>query len=191
MKEESEYQHKSIRHLMLISFFNILHKEVKYVCKKTNDDFRYKKWIEKDYKSLNTKQLDLLKVLDLSFLNLARIPQEIGCLKNLEELNLAGNFLEELPEEIYNLKNLKVLCLGDVMSGGNKLTSLSKNIEKLTNLEVLQIVWNEDLKQLPKEILNLPKLDLVLLSQQSILDSEVGQKLLEKCYVDMEDLYND
>jgi len=175
---------------MLTSFFNILEDEIKYIEEESNNTFIYKRWIQRDYKSLNTRQLDLLKVLDLSFLNLNKIPPEIGCLENLEELSLAGNCLKELPEEIYNLKNLKVLSLGDVISGGNKLTSLSKKIGKLTNLEVLKIVWNEDLKELPKEILNLPKLDLVFLSQHSILDSEVGQQLLEKCYVDMEDLYN-
>jgi len=190
MEEKNTYSHKSIRHLMLTSFFNILEDEIKYIEEESNNTFIYKRWIQRDYKSLNTRQLDLLKVLDLSFLNLNKIPPEIGCLENLEELSLAGNCLKELPEEIYNLKNLKVLSLGDVISGGNKLTSLSKKIGKLTNLEVLKIVWNEDLKELPKEILNLPKLDLVFLSQHSILDSEVGQQLLEKCYVDMEDLYN-
>lgn len=190
MEEKNTYSHKSIRHLMLTSFFNILEDEIKYVAEESNNTFIYKRWMQRDYKSLNTRQLDLLKVLDLSFLNLNKIPPEIGCLENLEELNLAGNCLKVLPEEIYNLKNLKVLSLGDVISGGNNLTSLSKNIGKLTNLEVLKIVWNEDLKELPKEILNLPKLDLVFLSQHSILDSEVGQQLLEKCYVDIEDLYN-
>jgi len=191
MEKEGEYQHKSIKHLMLTSFFNILEDEIKYVAEESNSTFIYKRWTERDYKSLNTRQLDFLKVLDLSFLNLNKIPQEIGCLENLEELNLAGNSLKELPEEIYNLKNLKVLILGDVISGGNNLTSLSRNIEKLTNLEVLKIVWNKDLKELPKEILKLPKLDLVFLSQQSILNNDVGQKLLMKCYVDIEDLYND
>ncbi|MAD41901.1 MAG: hypothetical protein CL623_05865 [Arcobacter sp.] len=191
MEKEGEYQHKSIKHLMLTSFFNILEDEIKYVAEESNSTFIYKRWTERDYKSLNTRQLDFLKVLDLSFLNLNKIPQEIGCLENLEELNLAGNSLKELPEEIYNLKNLKVLILGDVISGGNNLTSLSRNIEKLTNLEVLKIVWNEDLKELPKEILKLPKLDLVLLSQRSILNNDVGQKLLMKCYIDIEDLYND
>ena len=190
MEEKNTYSHKSIRHLMLTSFFNILEDEIKYVSEESNSTFIYKRWMQRDYKSLNSRQLDLLKVLDLSFLNLNIIPPEIGCLENLEELSLAGNCLKELPEEIYNLKNLKVLSLGDVISGGNNLTSLSKNIGKLTNLEVLKIVWNDDLKELPKEILNLPKLDLVFLSQHSILDSKVGQQLLEKCYVDIEDLYN-
>jgi len=190
MQKKEVYTHKSIRNLMLISFFNILDDEIKYLSEKDNSKFIYESWIERDYKSLKVRHLELLKVLDLSYLNLNQIPQEISCLKNLEELNLAGNYIKELPEEIYNLKNLKILNLGDILSGGNKLTFLSKNIEKLINLEILKIVWNEDLKELPKEILNLPNLQIVFMSQHSILENKVGQQLLEKCYVDMEDLYN-
>ena len=50
--------------------------------------------------------------------------------------------------------NIKVKFT-DIISGGNKLQAISKDIGKLTNLEVLKLVWNDDIKELPKEILNL------------------------------------
>lgn len=96
----------------------------------------------------------------------------------------------ELPSEIYTLKNLKVLNLGDVISGGNKLQAISKDIGKLTNLEVLKLVWNDDIKELPKEILNLQNINFISLSQRAILKTKVGKEIEQRFCIDFEDLYN-
>lgn len=186
MKKVNEYPITSIKHLMLVSFFCILDDELKCVAKNTNDYYIYDRWWEKGYKFLNAKQIDGLKKLDLSFIGLKNIPKEIEHFQNLEELNLSGNHLQELPDEIYNLKNLKVLNLGDIIGGGNKIQYISKNIEKLTNLEVLKLVWNDELKELPKEILNLKKLELIFLSQQAILETDVGKEIEKTFFVDFE-----
>jgi len=176
--------------LILVSFLHSLEYELKYIAKKTNDYFIYDKWKEKEYTSLTTNQLIDLKKLDLSCIGLKTIPDELRYLQNLEELNLSGNNLQELPDGIFTLKNLKVLNLGDIINGGNKLQSISKDIEKLTKLEVLKLIWNDELMELPKEILNLKNLDYISLSQRAILETNVGKELEETFCVDFEDFYN-
>ena len=179
-----------LKRLMAHSFINILDKELKYYAKKSGDYFIYDRWNEKNYASLTSLEINLLRKLDLSFLGLKTVPGVIGYFQNLEELNLSGNNLVELPSEIYTLKNLKVLNLGDIISGGNKLQAISKDIDKLTNLEVLQLVWNDDIKELPKEILNLQNIDYISLSQRAILKTKVGKEIEQRFCIDFEDFYN-
>ena len=57
------------------------------------------------------RQLQNLKVLNLSNNHFAGVPAEIGQLKNLEELNLSNNQITGLPYELGKLSNLKVLDL--------------------------------------------------------------------------------
>lgn len=176
-----------IKRLLAHSFIQILDEELKYLADKSNDYFYYNNWKERGYTSLTSLKLRNLKELDLSLLGLKSLPYEIGYFQNVEELNLAGNNFSELPDEIYTLKNLKVLNLGDIINGGNNIQYISKNIEKLTNLEVLQIVWNDELKELPIEILNLERLELLRLSQEQILETKVGKKIEERVCIDFED----
>lgn len=176
-----------IKRLMAHSFIQILDEELKYIAQKSDDYFIYDKWKKRDYTSLTSLKLKNLKKLDLSFLRLKAIPYEIGYFENLEELNLAGNNLQELPIEIYTLKNLKVLNLGDIISGGNKLQYISKDIEKLTNLEILKLVYNDEIKELPKEVLKLENIDLISLSQKAILDTPIGKKIEQSFCIDFED----
>jgi len=176
-----------IKRLMAHSFIQILDEELKYIAQRSGDYFIYDAWKKRDYTSLTSLKLKNLKKLDLSFLGLKTIPYEIGYFENLEELNLAGNHLQELPSEIYTLKNLKVLNLGDIISGGNKLHHISKDIEKLTNLEVLKLVWNDEIKELPKEILKLENIDFISLSQKAILDTPIGKQIEQSFCIDFED----
>lgn len=97
-------------------------------------------------------KFDQLHVLDLSSNGLTSLPQEliINCpltkliLKNnlltnaslpkffksklstLRELNLSGNLLKHFPDSVLELSGLRYLYLG-----GNKITSISKDIWKL------------------------------------------------------------
>jgi Leucine-rich repeat (LRR) protein len=57
--------------------------------------------------------LGKLEKLDLSFNQLATVPDEILNLKNLEELRLDSNMIVSLPEAIGLLSNLKALSLRD------------------------------------------------------------------------------
>jgi len=49
--------------------------------------------------------------LDISFCNLLKIPEEIGDLRSLVELNLGGNKFVTLPNTIKQLSNLRCLNL--------------------------------------------------------------------------------
>ncbi len=57
------------------------------------------------------RQLQNLKVLDLSDNEFTGVPAEIGQLAKLEVLDLSNNNLSGLPYELGNLKNLKTLDL--------------------------------------------------------------------------------
>lgn len=57
------------------------------------------------------RQLQNLKILDLSNNQFTGVPAEVGQLKNLEVLDLSSNQLTGLPYELGNLSSLKVLNL--------------------------------------------------------------------------------
>ena len=54
--------------------------------------------------------------LDLSNCNLQAIPNKIGCLFSLEDLNLSGNNFDRIPECIIRLSNLEVIFLENCTS---------------------------------------------------------------------------
>lgn len=82
------------------------------------------------------RNLQNLKVLNLSNNNFTGVPAEIGQLKNLEVLNLSNNNLTGLPNELGNLSNLKVLNLK-----GNNYSTNDLNIikQKLPSTVVIEI----------------------------------------------------
>ncbi|MHA1991971.1 MAG: leucine-rich repeat domain-containing protein [Candidatus Hodarchaeales archaeon] len=69
------------------------------------------------------------------------------------ELDLSNCNLNEIPEVIFDLTHLKKLYLVN-----NNLKTLPVKIIKLSNLEVLDLHWNETFFYLPDEIGSLPKL---------------------------------
>ncbi|MCX7736320.1 MAG: hypothetical protein N2319_06370 [Candidatus Kapabacteria bacterium] len=83
-----------------------------------------------------------LKVLDLSNnsnLMLSTIPDRIGNLTNLEELNLAScGLVGFIPDGIWSLSNLEKLILENNSLTGN----ISDDIENLTNIELLDLSYN-------------------------------------------------
>jgi hypothetical protein len=80
---------------------------------------------------------------------LFHLPESIGNLTNLTNLNLADNRLIDLPESIGNLTNLTYLDLHN-----NALTSLPESIGNLRNLGMLKLYRNT-LFSLPNSIRNL------------------------------------
>lgn len=91
--------------------------------------------------------------------------------KNMDSLNISYLGLTDLPDDIYTLKKLKKL-----FAQGNRLTTISPQIEKLKELRYLALEHNK-LTTLPKEIGKLLKLNSLFLGHNSIkqLPNEFGE----------------
>ena len=96
--------------------------------------------------------LDQLKTLILRYNQLVHLPDWLGVLKSLEELNINVNNLNKLPESIGMLSSLRELYLWK-----NELTYLPNTIGQLISLETLNLRLNQ-LKTLPDSIENLSSL---------------------------------
>lgn len=106
-------------------------------------------------------QLKKLKTLDLgSNYFQGPLPEEIGELVNLENLNMRGaeQNIGELPHSIGNLKNLKQISLSQ-MSG-----DLPKELGELSNLEALWLYSEYPITSIPDEIYNIKTLKHLELS---------------------------
>ncbi|MHA1820569.1 MAG: leucine-rich repeat domain-containing protein [Promethearchaeota archaeon] len=84
--------------------------------------------------------------LGLYYKNIWFLPESIGRLTNLKELNLLGYRLSSLPESIGHLTNLQTLSIND-----NQLSSLPEIITQMTWLKVLDIGVNQ-ISSLPESI---------------------------------------
>jgi leucine-rich repeat protein SHOC2 len=93
--------------------------------------------------------------LDLSGKQLKALPEKLGHINYLTELNLGNNQLVNLPKNIGNLSNLTWLNLED-----NQLTSLPKSIGNLSSLTWLNLEDNQ-LVNLPVNIVSLSNLNVL------------------------------
>ncbi|PON64034.1 LRR domain containing protein [Parasponia andersonii] len=94
--------------------------------------------------NLPAMSIDLchLSYLDLSYCNLLEIPDSLGCLSSLENLDLRGNIFEEIPESIKQLSKLTMLKISNC-ENLRSLPELPLFLELLyasgcTSLETLQ-----------------------------------------------------
>ncbi|GMH85502.1 hypothetical protein TrST_g10494 [Triparma strigata] len=124
-----------------------------------------------------------LRVLDLSdnrmgmygSSTVARLPKEIGDLKELRVIDLSSNcFTGKLPREIYWLTKLEVLKLDK-----NQLTGiLSSKVENLKKLEVLNLSRNKFYGKIPPQIgklQSLIELDLRINNFTGTVPSHLGK----------------
>lgn len=86
------------------------------------------------------------KELDLSGMQLPKLPNVLGKFKEVTQLVASNVGLHELPDSIGEMTNLTMLLLSN-----NNLKSLPESIGKLKNLEILNIRGN-DIKKLPKTL---------------------------------------
>ncbi|EEY53634.1 uncharacterized protein PITG_07321 [Phytophthora infestans T30-4] len=112
----------------------------------------------------------VLKKLDLSYNEIAELPNEVETLKYLVSLKMRHNHLRQLPLTLWSLETLTSLdlsnnelegCLPEQLGKldklrelgleGNKLTQLPESIGGLVHLEVLRVESNQ-LKALPSTI---------------------------------------
>ncbi|XP_024044090.1 TMV resistance protein N isoform X3 [Citrus clementina] len=103
--------------------------------------------------------------LDLSYCAIMEIPQDIGCLSSLKELNLRGNNFRSLPASIGSLSSLTRINLVE-----NKLESLPASIGCLSSLEFLHLTRN-NLVSLPISIKQLSRLRTLDLRNCNMLQS--------------------
>ncbi len=98
-------------------------------------------------------KLKNLKMLDLSFNKLKKIPKNINNLENLVYLNISNNYdLTEIPDELGQLVKLKELNVSDT-----NLSVVQNDFCKLINLKYLNLS-NTNINFLPEEFVNLTNL---------------------------------
>lgn len=133
---------------------------------------------------INLGMIVSLKQLNAEGLAVLNIPNSIGCLCNLVELNLSSNkSLRTLPDTICDLRALKVLnicnCssleglpinLGNIVylkelnAEGLNISKLPNSIGDLTKLVKLKLSHNKNFGTLPDTICNLRSLELLDIS---------------------------
>ena len=84
------------------------------------------------------------------------LPDSIGLLQFLKELDLRKNRLVSIPETIGELKHLQILDLH-----WNELKKIPESIGELTQLRELDLSWNKKLTSLPETITNLTRLKYI------------------------------
>lgn len=117
------------------------------------------------------------------------LPKEFAKLEKLEHLELGqtqdgkGNRVTgALPECIYSLKSLKKLIITH-----HKITSISKDISKLENLEVLNLHFNKLTGTIPPEIGSLSNLNELELSYNQI-NGSIPKELCKLTRLELLDL---
>jgi len=105
-----------------------------------------------------------LRELDLSHNELTELPATLGQLGELQHLNVSRNRLADLPQTIHGMVNLRLLN-----ANYNVISALPESFGALQALRVLRLGANE-LKQLPPQVALLTDLRLVQLAYNSIGD---------------------
>lgn len=142
-----------------------------------------------DFKPASMKQLKILSACQCK--SLAHISDSIGRLESLLHLRLDGAAIDSLPDSIGSLKKLRSLLLGNCQNlprlpysignleslevmdlSGTKIARLPKSLKHLKNLKVLKMV-NTHLREFPKYIKNLEKLEEIDLSQCRNLKGQI------------------
>lgn len=91
--------------------------------------------------------LQLIKVLNLSYNQFSHLPNDIRYLVSLTELYLQNNCLESLPDGMKYMECLQVLDVSN-----NKLGSLNPILGNLKSLKILKISGNKSLNKLCPEL---------------------------------------
>jgi leucine-rich repeat protein SHOC2 len=104
-------------------------------------------------------RIDRASILNLYGSRIHKLPESIGNLTDLVELNINDNSLDYLPESIGNLVNLSQLYVNF-----NKLTKIPESIGKLTSLIRLDLSFNS-LVDLPNSFCNITGLTRLCLSE--------------------------
>ncbi|QEE15827.1 leucine-rich repeat domain-containing protein [Promethearchaeum syntrophicum] len=139
--------------------------------------YRKKKWELRKWVEISprpryyVKNGQIIKLRITGIKNLISLPENIGNLVYLQELDLGWNQLLNLPESFGNLVKVRKLQLW-----GNKLTSLPESFRNLVNLQHLDLTDNPivSLSNIPLELLKIAHIptDNLLSKGQSLFFSE-------------------
>jgi Leucine-rich repeat (LRR) protein len=109
-------------------------------------------------------QLSQLKRLDLDNNQIVTIPDAITQLSNLQYLYLFNNQIVEIPDAIAQFSNLQILSLNN-----NKIVEIPDTITKLPNLQELWL-GNNQIVEIPDAITKLPNLRILYLRNNQIVE---------------------
>jgi hypothetical protein len=113
-----------------------------------------------------------MTVLSINGFQLKELPESIGKLNKITELEIIDNELTSLPESFGELKELKELDLSE-----NQLTSLPESFVNLTSLTKLNLSNNE-FTEIPTQLWALKELTDLNLSNNPLSDEE--QNVIQK-----------
>ena len=112
-----------------------------------------------------------LEDLNLQFNKIQKLPQGLFQLKELKRLNLYGNKLTELPDSFSGLSKLTHLNLSNI-----ELSSIPKSIFGLSELESLNLSSNRNISELSPLIAELKNLEELDLNRNALIEipDEIG-----------------
>jgi len=150
-------------------------------------DLQWNNWVNYQYERGFFKDMHVrINLPSNEEAKIKELPEGIGLMTWLEEVNLYGNKIEKLPESFFNLKNLKKLnlkgnriaVLPDLFAALSELTHLNlgsiefsvipESIYSLKNLVHLDLSWNRNLAVLSPLIGNLANLEELYLETNLI-----------------------
>ncbi|KAK3437180.1 hypothetical protein EUGRSUZ_C01649 [Eucalyptus grandis] len=109
--------------------------------------------------------------------NLTTLPDSIGMLKSLAELDVSRTGIVELPNSIVNLKSMKVLKMN-----GSRIQKLPKAIGMLEKLEEIYGECCTQLEMISGDIVRLPFLKILKLTQTRVQNvPKLPQSLVSLC----------
>lgn len=108
------------------------------------------------------QNLTNLKTLAFEGNSLEKIPASLGSLTGLEHLKLKGGGSVKLPDTLHKLTNLKTLELESIPVKSTEFLSHMPNLRSLT-------IMNAQLKEVPKEIRQLTRLEELYLPYNDIM----------------------
>jgi Leucine-rich repeat (LRR) protein len=110
----------------------------------------------------NCDQPDTVKNLILNKLHLETFPDIIYRFKNLEKLDLSGNYIQQIPQEIWSLKKLKFLSLSE-----NRIDYSSFKFKRNKHLKDLNLQYTE-MAKMPKSLKKNRRLEILFVGNNPI-----------------------
>ncbi|WP_455542534.1 hypothetical protein [Intestinibacter sp.] len=137
--------------------------------------------ISKNANTINLQNKSVIKNITLSKKEKSIISKnKILSEKELQTLFPDANFRDVITR---NFKNQEI-TLNKIASLSGEIYASGENIENLAGISYLQninsfVFWNNNIKELPKEILNLKNIKSINLANNYITDSNIVNKLIQ------------